>query len=516
MTAPFGTPAQFNISSVVSTVVAQPAGAQRGMTPLNQPSGSALSGENYIVRDGALELRPVLSVITGALGSTNAWSSRGPVGGGIELQDVLGNRAIVSFQSNEFVYYKSGNWTTALPTIGYPVRGNRQTRWDVAQVYSDKLDDNIIVAVPDTQEEIFYARPFSTSGLTTLTRVIGAKRVATFDNYVLVGNVFESASTLSFPQRIQWSDRGSASSWTGGLSGFEDLLAARGEIQRIIALENRIIVLFDDEVWQGLPSQYPFTFTFAPLDQSVGCPYPWTATATPQGAVFMARDFQMYLLPKAGGPPQPIGQAVQRKLRSDITWPDRAFALYDPNMQQYELFYAASTDSYPRNAAFMDIISGAWSFQSFPVYLTTGFVARHDHPDRNPAVVPILASSQGTMYRLTSEYTQDALSGSTVNTHAYWEFMPFGGEVPAAQKAVTQVRVDYDALSASSLTVRTSPDQGATFSAGVRLSLGTSSVVSQGVAYVYETSRYPVVRIEQESQRARIHRAHVAARIGGR
>lgn len=45
MTSPFGKPSDVQVRSLVSTVVAQPAGAQRGTTPLNQPPGSAISGE---------------------------------------------------------------------------------------------------------------------------------------------------------------------------------------------------------------------------------------------------------------------------------------------------------------------------------------------------------------------------------------------------------------------------------------------------------------------------------------
>lgn len=516
MTTPFGSPAEFRVTSIVSTVVAQPAGAARNVTLLNQAPGSALSGENYIVRDGALELRPVLSPITA---SDNPFGARDPLSGAFELQTVNGIYYPTVLRHDTFAQPLGGGlgaaWSeTAAVSNDTVLSGTAQLRWDTTQIYSDLEDQNVVVAAPDTRQALLYVLPGG-SKFKVLTGAIGAKRVAAFDNYVLAGNVFDRSSALTFPQRIQWSDRGSASSWTGGLSGFEDLLAARGEIQRIIPLENRVMVFFDDEIWQGLPNQYPFTFTFSPLDRGIGCPYPWTATVTPQGVVFMGRDFQMYLLPKAGGQPQPIGQAIQRKVRSDITWPDRAFGVYDPNLQQYEMFYCASTDSYPRNAAFMDINSGAWSFQSFPVPLTTG-CAVHERADRNNAVVPLVASSNGTIYRLSSEYAKDSLSVSSASVLAYWEFLPFGGETPAAQKLVTQVRVDYDAPSASSLTVRTSANQGETFSPGVRLSLGASSIVSQGVAYVNEASRYPVVRIEQESQRARIHRAHVTARVGGR
>ncbi len=515
MTNPFGKPSDVQVRSILSAVIAQPVGAQYGTTPLNQPPGSALSGENYIVRDGALELRPVLSQITA---SPNAWTTKSPIGGGIELRTVLGTYLPLAFKFDEQgIYFGSPNFEWTVGSLGTNstvtiCRGNAQTRIDTAVIF-DGISEYITVMAPDTRQAIFSTNSLHGSGV--LTSIIGAKRVATFDNYIIVGNIQEYPSTLSFPQRIQWNDRGSASSWTGGLSGFEDLLAAHGEIQRIISLENRIIVFFDDEIWQGLPSDFPFTFRFSPIDQSIGCPYPWTATATPQGVAFLSRDYQTYLLPKAGGAAQPIGTSIQRKIRSDITWPDRAFSVYDPNMQQYEMFYCASTDSYPRNAAFMDITTGAWSFQSFPVHLSTGFVAR-DRNDRSNAAVPFLFSSTGTAYRLTSDYTQDTPAASALSTSAYWEFMPWGGDAPAVQKSVTEVRIDYDSASASSLTVRTSPSNGDAFSAGVRIALLANSVVSQGIAYVQEASRYPVVRVEQESQRQRIHRAHVTARIGGR
>src|SRR5207247_3619549 len=108
--------------------------------------------------------------------------------------------------------------------------------------------------------------------------------VAAYDNYLLAFNIRDPGSAQSdFVQRVQWNDRGSASSWTGGLAGYEDLLAMRGQGTRIVTQDNRVILFSDAEIWQGYPSNFPFVFRFEPLDRSIGCPYSWTISDTPQG-----------------------------------------------------------------------------------------------------------------------------------------------------------------------------------------------------------------------------------------
>ena len=518
--------------SLTSTLIADPtAGGPFNLTPLSRPSGSALNSENYITKNGALEMRPALSHI-----STDAAVGIAPGG--------LHNKGITPFFSNKSGHFtafadrswgwsllQDGKFASITNAPGIPVSSAYDLYWDFAQIYSDIWDDNILVGAPSSADSVVaYRHGSSVASLNFLSLnsisgdalTFGAKCVASFDNYLLLGNIDQRslgtpASMLK--QRIHWSDRGSASSFTGGLSGFEDILAARGEIQRIVPLEDHLVVFFDDEIWRGTPVAFPFTFQFTPLDQSVGCPYRWTIARTPAGVAFMARDFQTYVLPAQGGTKIPFGDAVRETLKSDATFPERWFACYDPNAEQYELFYATSAGSYPRRGAFFSFPTNTWSFQSFPVRLSFGATSY----DSGGQPLATLGAATGAAYYLKSTATSDGDDSVRTTRHAinaFWETKPLGGDMPAVQKTVNLVRVDYDTPSASSLTVRTSPSQGVGFSTGVGLALSPTSTVSQQPAYLRESSRYPVVRIEESSQsivsRQRIHRLHIEMNTGGR
>jgi hypothetical protein len=78
------------------------------------------------------------------------------------------------------------------------------------------------------------------------------------------------------------------------------------------------------------------------------------------------------------------------------------------------------------------------------------------------------------------------------------------------------MRLDFQADSASSLSVQVSGDQGATFEGGEALALGTTSTLSQQDAYVDISSRYPVVRLSSSVGRPRISRVWASMRLEGR
>ena len=377
-----------------------------------------------------------------------------------------------------------------------------------------------------------------------------AKYVGAFDNYVLAFNIRDPGSNTSdFVQRVQWSDRGSASSWTGGLSGFEDLLAMRGQGTRIMTQENRVILFSDAEIWQGTTSDFPFVFRFAPLDRSVGCPYPFTATGTPQGIVFLGRDLQPYLLPKTGGPAVAVGRRIHRTFRNELDVPERAWATYDPATELYQLYYPIQGGTgYPQRALYLDMDDGSWAPQSFDrvsggLSLTRGFpvtgVAQSSSATTwgglqaasirwadlgmswaalgglttsQDARSVYIGSSAGTIYQFSSTVTSD--NGTPVESR--WRSTGLQGLQPDAQKTVTELRIDYQADSASSLTVRFSQTAGGSFEAGRRLGLPATSGISQAVDYPYLPARYPCFEISCEGHRYRVFRFHVKLRHGGR
>ena len=516
---------------------------------VDAPLGSTPNSDNFIMREGSLELRPALSVR-----GTNAQPMVARVLGGTEVVDVTGTRYPLISGTTRLAWYSNTSWSqlsyVSAGGMNDPPAAGETDYWDFAQIYNPLIaaaaiaDDNWAIGANASYQTLFCWQS-NTTVFSSLTGAPRAKYVAAFDNYLLAGNIRSGAS--DFVQRIQWSDRGSASSWTGGLSGFEDLLATKGQITRLLPQENRVIVGMDNEIWHGVPVDFPFVFRFMPLDTSVGMPYPWTAANTPRGIVFLGRDYQTYLLPKEGGAAVPIGQRLHRSLRNTIDQPQRACAVYDTTYSQYQLYYAIQGGSgLPQRAVYLNLQEGSWAPQSFDrsggnLSLTRGFEAQFlsssatswgglaaagvRWADLNMSWAELagasggggrpsihMGSSGGTVYYLNSNATSD--NGTAVP--AYWQSTALEGLSPAAQKTIREVRIDYEGTSSSSLTVRVSPNQGGTFDAGTGIALPTTSGVSQAIAYPFTAARYPMLRVEVEGQRLRLFRFHVVMQQGGR
>ena len=536
----FGSPVRVP-RSLTSVLIVEPTlGLDASQPSVDAPLGSTPDSDNFIMREGGLELRPTLAVR-----GTNQQPIASRVLGGAEVIDVGGTRYPLISGTTLLAWYSNGSWSqlsyVSAGGVDAPPAAGNTDYWDWTQIYFDLRDENIAVG-GNASYQTGYCWQANTLTFSTLTGAPRALRWAAFDNYLLAANV-RSSENSDWVQRVQWSDRGSASSWTGGLSGYEDLLASKGAITRLLAQENRIIVGLDNEIWQGFPVDFPFVFRFAPLDTSVGMPYPWTVANTPRGIVFLNRDYQTYLLPKEGGPAVPIGQRLHRILRNTIDQPQRAWAAYDNTYSQYQLYYAIKGGSgLPQRAVYLNLNEGSWAPQSFDrvtggLSLTRGFEAQRSSSattwgglaaqsvrwaDLNMSWAELagaseeravhLGSSGGTMYHLSSNATSDA----GIAVPAYWQSGALEGLSPGVQKTVSEIRVDYEGTSASSLTVKVSPNQGATFASGTHVALPTTSGVSQAIAYPHTAARYPMLRVEVEDQRPRLFRFHVVMRQGGR
>lgn len=560
MTTPFGTPSQPRQTSLVSTLVVEPTlGIDLSHSALNLPEGATPNSDNFIMRDGRLEPRSVLSRLgDDGAGSASVLSSAGILTGGTPANSVgniryivVGGAGVPGFSN--WAYLSSGNtaWQQAFLASGFfqPAAGDY---WDFAQIYSDIHDENIVVGAMTSRTTSLMRWVVGALNVEVIPSAPQARFVASFNDYLVAANI-DANGTIA-PQRIQWSDRGSASSWTGGVSGFQDLLSARGGITRMLPLERRLIVFFEDEIWEGTPVDFPFTFNFQPLDTAVGCPFSWTAAVTPRGIVFMARNFQLYLLPKEGGVAQPIGAPLHRRIRDSIVQAPKAFGAYDGVNDHYQFYYSSgASGNYANRAAFLHFANGAWAPQSFDtqrLVLSRAFTAPlgvsristwDDFSTFQPTVTwdemsqswddllgvgnerqTVVALSATTVFEYSSVMTQDSRESSNgsmagLERVAFWEGAPSGPQVPAAEKVITRVDVDYVSPSASSLTVRTSGDQGATYNTGLGLSLRTASYVSQTPAYVFQPARYPMFRVETSGHTGQeLHRFHVTMRFGGR
>lgn len=545
----YGAPMRIAPRSLTSVLIVEPVlGLDSSQPSVDAPLGSTPSSDNYIMREGALEPRPMLT-----LRNTNPQPLSVPVLGGWEIADVHNNRFPLISGTTTIAWYSNGSWSqlsyVSAGGIASPPAGSDTSFWDATQVYFDIRDQNIAVLANGSYQTL-YCWQSNTTVFSTLTGAPMAKYVAAFDNYIVAFNIRDPGSGVSeYVQRVQWSDRGSASSWTGGLSGFEDLLDMRGQGTRIMTQENRVILFSDAEIWQGITSDFPFVFRFAPLDRSVGCPYPFTATRTPQGIIFLARNLQTYLLPKTGGTAVPIGQPMYRTLRETIDAPERAWSVYDQNTDQYQLYHAIQGGSgRPQRAMYLNLADGSWAPQSFDraggaLSLTRGFTvtgvatsssatswgglqaAGVRWADLNMSWAALggltssmdarsvyIGSSGGTMYELSSTATSD----NGVAVESRWRSTGLKPLGPNQQATATELRIDYQCNSASSLTVRFSQNAGASFEAGRRINLPATSGISQAVDYPYLPARYPMFELTSEAQRYRLFRMFLTMRAGGR
>lgn len=547
--ASYGFPLQIPNRSLTSVLVVEPTqGIDSTQPSVDAPLGSTPLCDNFIFREGAMEMRPVLQ-----LRNNNPQSMATAITGGWEFQDTVNQRFPVISGTTQAAWFSAGSWSALSYVSAYgindPPAGSHISYWDATQVYYPIQDQNIAIFANGSYQSLFCWQS-GTTVFSTLTGAPRAKFVTAYDNYLLAFNIRDSGSATSdYVQRVQWSDRGSASSWTGGLSGFEDLLTMRGQGTRIVAQDNRVILFSDAEIWQGYPSNFPFVFRFEPLDRSVGCPYSWTISDTPQGLIFLARNLQMYLLPKGGGVAAPIGRRLYRTLRENIDAPERAWSVYDQGTDQFQLYYPIQGGSgFPQRAVYLNMTEGSWAPQSFGVNsgnlsLTRGFAVtglaqsssatswdgagaagltwdttnrRWDSFDTGTITADrrdvYIGSSGGTVYVMDSNATTD--NGLTVPCK--WRSTALWGEVPERSKTITEWRGDYQCNSASSVTIKFSQNQGASFDVGIGLRLPANSALSQAIAYPYVNARFPMFQMESEGQRYRMFRFFLTARLGGR
>lgn len=545
MTGRFGSPLNVRVRSTESWFIVEPTlGMDVSQPSVDAPQGSTPNSENYIMKEGALEPRGCLSLRNTSpqiLGNT-------PCLGLADLVSVTNTRTPVWSSTTRMAVYGQSSTPNGWSVLSYVSSYGRSDPpnlattdyWDYAQTYSAERDENWLICAPGSYQTMYVTQ----SDATVFSSMTGAPRarfVASLDNYVMAFNIREGSA--DYVQRCQWNDRGSASSWTGGLSGFEDLLSMKGQGTRIVTADNKFLLFSDEEVWQAVPRGDVFVWSFSPYDSSRGCPYSWTVTNTPLGTIFLGKDYQVYLLPKGGGPSQPIGQRLHRSIRNTIDNPQKAWAVYDNTNGQYQLYYPIRGGSgVPQRAAYLDINSGSWAAQSFDrvgggISLTRGAevaisssattwgglqAAGVRWADLNMTWAELAGTSEqraimtgsstGTLYYLNSNATSD--NGTAVE--CTWQSSGLGGEDPSQQKTVNEFRIDYQGDSSSSVTVRFSQTLGASFGQQTRLNLPAVSGMSQAIAFPYFAARYPSFEVRSEGQRHRLFRFFMKFRRGGR
>lgn len=545
----FGTPTPRARSEVTALVVEPTLGYMAQQPATDLPPGASPQCENWLIREGSLRPRPTVSSHT---------SNQNPMAvtvlGGTEIQSSVGTRYNLVSGTTRLAYYSASSYSplsqvSAGGAAFVAWSGTTYDKTDAAQIYEPINDEMLGVVSTTSSYNTLVCWKSGATIFSVLSQAPRARWVAAFDNFLVAANIRDVGSAQSkYIQRVQWTDRGNPFSWTPGaatLAGNQDLLDMRGGIQRIIPQESRLVVFSEYEIWVGVRDAFPNTFRFSPLDRSVGTPYGKTCVDTPKGIVFLARDFQVYLLPKDGGPAQPIGNAVRPYLRDNIANPENAHACYDPTLQQYQLYHATrGGTTLPQKALWLNVETGAWGMQRWdltaPKNLTTSWIGAlatgqagvtwsavsgvytwANYPGNWASAGPTndygnqvtyLGTSDGTVYYLNSAGTSD--DGAACET--VWVSHGMGGDSPDLKKTVNGFRVDYQADAASQISVYVSRDQGVTYDSAFTVGLDQSDNQMVGKGFPYTPALYPMFKVTSTDRFFDLLRFWAVMRVGGR
>lgn len=547
----FGVPLPVQPRSAVSVLIIEPT---LGFS-LNQPETDLQPGQtpecsNFMMREGALQLRPTLSTYT---------ANENPVGpamGGATIVSSVGSFFPLASGTTQLAYYSAGSWSSPLSYVSAngvdaPPNGTAPDFCDITQVYCPDVDDMIGIVGYESYQTLLCWSAGSTL-FSSITSAPRARYVTTFDNFVMALNVRDAdpSAESRYVQRVQWSDRGNPLNWDAtdpaSLAGFEDLLDARGQGTRIVTADNRVVVFFEDEIWAGVRTVGATSFLFNAIDRTIGSPYPWTVTTTPLGIFFLGRDLMVYLLAKGASQATPVGYPVQRWLRDRIDQPERAWGVWDTDNGLFQLWYPVRGGTgYAQEAIYLNMGENSWAPQTVvhataSFALTRGFTAYNAVLEAAPTWDDLLAEgvtwasitstwadfggasqfagrvlaageSSGTLCYFSSGTVDLGVPiGARWRSHALW------ADTPEATKVLQEVRVDYQSNADSLLTVKASRDQGYTFDPDVAVDLVQSRQQNAATAHVYTHAQYPTFQVEMESQGAKLYRFWATGRIGGR
>lgn len=545
----FGEPLPVQLRSATTTLIVEPT---QGFA-LNQPETDLLPGQtpdcvNFLMKDGALTLRPVLSQYTSNPNPV------GPLTGGLTIVSSVGSFYPLASGATRLAYYSGGSWSSPLSYVSAggastPPSGNSLDFTDITQIYDPGVDDMLAVIAYQSYQTLMVWQSGKTT-FSSITSAPRAKSVAAFDNFLVALNVRDVGSAeSSYIQRVQWSDRGNPMSWvpgSGSLAGSEDLLDAKGAGTRVVVADNQLFLFFEDEIWQGTRATGTSSFAWSAFDRTIGSPYPWTIQTTPLGVFFLGRDLMVYLLPKGGGGVQPVGYAVQRRLKTRIDQPERAWSVWDADTTTYQLYYPVRGGSgTAQEALYLNVADNSYAPQTF-VHTTgnyslhRGFVAYNSRLQNSSTWSDLQANgvtwasiisswaelggsssfagrvvaagnSSGTIYYFSGGTQDDGIP-----IGARWRSAALGPDGPEAVKALLEVRCDYQSGSQATVAIRASRDQGATYDPAQIVTLNQSLQQNTAVAHLYTVARYPTFEIQVDSQGPKFYRFWAKFRSGGR
>lgn len=172
-----------------------------------------------------------------------------------------------------------------------------------------------------------------------------ARHVAVINNFVVMGNVSDSAVGV---QRVRWSAINNANSWTvdaATLADYQDLLGDGGWVQKIVGGEQGGYVLQERAIWRMTFVGSPVIFQFDKVKTGIGAYAPQSVVSF-QGMIFFLGNDGFYMFD--GSTVYPIGQnKVDKTFFDDLdsNYVYRIVGAIDPNRKLVLWSYPATGNS---------------------------------------------------------------------------------------------------------------------------------------------------------------------------
>ncbi|MGW8177361.1 MAG: hypothetical protein ACWGQW_00970 [bacterium] len=195
-----------------------------------------------------------------------------------------------------------------------------------------------------------------------------AESCASFWAHFLLFHTTEAG--VENPFRVRWSTIGNSGLWSGGTSGFVDLLDGKGTVRCAAPLGNRLITYKDEVIYECAWVGTPIYFDFNPVSTRTGIRAPKTL-AIGEGFHFFLGPDNVYAFD--GRQAVPIGEPIAEELFGPraITASDNiahAFGSYIERLREYWLAIPTGVSSQPNKVYRYSLPSQSWWPRSSSVY----------------------------------------------------------------------------------------------------------------------------------------------------
>lgn len=271
--------------------------------------------------------------------------------GGIYATDPAGNNYNYAATGTDLYTLTGASFSTATRTAGGAYTTNAEEFWEFANWGNTVIGVNGLVDLP--QQISLGATNFA-----NLSIGVKAKHIATMRDFVVLGNISDSAANV---YRVRWSAINNPTSFTvdaATLADFQDLPSEGGVVQRIVGGEYGVIFQ-QRRIWRMTFVGSPLIFQFDPVHNKIGALVP-QAVASYQNLVFFLSEDGFYTFD--GSQLNPIGRAkVDRFFRTDlnVNFIQRIVAAIDP-INKYVMWAYISNDAPSTNLNKLLIYSWAY------------------------------------------------------------------------------------------------------------------------------------------------------------